>query len=112
MRQVVEQYKITGVYGPLIELIRFEPILDTVVEESAKTVLFHVVVENDDVATTILKHMNDQKLPGRVAFLPLNRLSTNVPPPPADKSVFVLASQIMCEPRLQPAINHCFAKCV
>ena len=35
--------------------------------------LFHVVVENDDISTKIIGHLNAQK-GGRVTFVPLNRV--------------------------------------
>lgn len=36
--------------------------------------LFHVVVENDDKSTEIIKHLNQQK-GGRLTFIPLNRIN-------------------------------------
>lgn len=36
--------------------------------------LFHHIVESDKIGTQILKEMNNQKLPGEVTFMPLNRL--------------------------------------
>ena len=35
--------------------------------------LFHVVVENDDISTHIIRHLNARK-GGRVTFIPLNRV--------------------------------------
>lgn len=37
------------------------------------TSLFHVVVENDDISTQIIRHLNSLK-GGRVTFIPLNRV--------------------------------------
>lgn len=35
--------------------------------------LFHVVVENDEISTQVIRHLNAEK-GGRVTFIPLNRV--------------------------------------
>ena len=44
-----------------------------VAQVTAGNQLFHVVVETDDVATTLVNHLNRTK-GGRATFMPLNRL--------------------------------------
>ncbi|EFC37534.1 structural maintenance of chromosome 3 [Naegleria gruberi] len=44
------------------------------VEVTAGNSLYHVVVENEKVSGDIIKIMNESNAPGRVTFIPLNRL--------------------------------------
>jgi structural maintenance of chromosome 3 (chondroitin sulfate proteoglycan 6) len=67
-----------AVYGPVYELFTTDPLYYTCVEMVAGNSLFHVVVENDEVATQILTEMVRMKS-GRVTFMPLNRLRPEVP---------------------------------
>jgi structural maintenance of chromosome 3 (chondroitin sulfate proteoglycan 6) len=79
VRKVVEQHNIAGVHGPVIELLKVtNEALQTAVDVTAGNALFHVVVDNDEVASAILAKMNAAKAPGRVTFLPLSRLGGKV----------------------------------
>lgn len=62
-------------YGLVIENFHCEKTIYTAVEVTAGNRLFHHVIESDRVGTQILKEMNQQKLPGEVTFMPLNRLN-------------------------------------
>ena len=74
---ICKKHKIQGVYGTVIDLLRFEPHLDVAIEESAKSNLFRVVVQTDKIASDILSHMRREKLQGHLEFLPLNRLKVD-----------------------------------
>lgn len=50
LERVVAEHSTQGVHGRLIDLIDCAPQLATAVEVTAGNSLFHVVVENDDVA--------------------------------------------------------------
>ena len=63
----------SSVYGPVYELLSVDPIYYTSIEMVAGNSLFHVVVENDIVASAILEEILKDKC-GRVTFVPLNRL--------------------------------------
>lgn len=79
LSKVVEENEFGGVHGPLIELFKVtNEALQTAVDVTAGNSLFHVVVDNDDVASAILSKMNAAKAPGRVTFLPLSRLTAKV----------------------------------
>lgn len=51
-----------GVHGTLIDLIDVNPKLHAAVDVTAGNQLFNVVVDNDEVATTIVRHLNRDKL--------------------------------------------------
>lgn len=59
----------------LLELLSCKPNLHTAVEVTGGNQLFHIVVDNDTVATHIVEILNKGKL-GRATFMPLNRMSS------------------------------------
>nr|CAG8515499.1 7112_t:CDS:10 [Entrophospora candida] len=68
--------KVFGVHGPLYELFDCnDSEYWTAVEVTAGQSLFHVVVDNDEIATKILDYLNREQN-GRVTFVPLNRLKS------------------------------------
>jgi len=62
-----------GVHGVLLELLSCKSNLHTAVEVTGGNQLFHVVVDNDTVATKIVEVLTRDKM-GRATFLPLNRI--------------------------------------
>lgn len=79
MRAITKRLNLKGVHGPLYELFTVSDKYKTAIEAVAGNSLFHVVVDNDDVAQKIIEVMNKEQS-GRVTFMPLNRLkSVNVP---------------------------------
>lgn len=66
-----------SVYGPLVELFSVSDKYKTAVEVVAGNSLFHVVVDTDETALTLMKELARTKA-GRVTFMPLNRI--HVPP--------------------------------
>lgn len=58
----------------LLELLSCKPNLHTAVEVTGGNQLFHIVVDNDTVATRIVDILSKGKL-GRATFMPLNRMS-------------------------------------
>ncbi|KAG2331872.1 hypothetical protein Bca52824_003052 [Brassica carinata] len=73
IKRICSEHKINGVFGPLVELVDCEEKFFTAVEVTAGNSLFHVVVENDNISTEIIKHLSSRK-GGRVTFIPLNRV--------------------------------------
>ncbi|KAK7300360.1 hypothetical protein RJT34_11204 [Clitoria ternatea] len=73
VRKICREFGISGVHGPIIELLKCDEKFFTAVEVTAGNSLFHVVVQDDDKSTQIIKHLNSQK-GGRVTFIPLNRV--------------------------------------
>jgi len=74
-KRAVDEQRVSGVHGALIELLHCDPKLHTAVEVAAGNRLFNYVVEGEEVAAAILQHM--KKLPGgkgRVTLMPLANL--------------------------------------
>uniref|UniRef100_A0A0D9VBW3 SMC hinge domain-containing protein n=1 Tax=Leersia perrieri TaxID=77586 RepID=A0A0D9VBW3_9ORYZ len=71
--RIIKDHGITGVFGPVLELVDCEEKFFTAVEVTAGNSLFHVVVENDDISTKIIQVLTREK-GGRVTFIPLNRV--------------------------------------
>lgn len=67
-------HEVKSYYGPVIENFNCEKNVYMAVEVTAGNRLFHHIVETDKFGTKILKEMNNQRLPGEVTFMPLNRL--------------------------------------
>jgi len=72
--KIVKQHKISGVPGPLFELFEVGDEFITAVEVTAGNSLFHIVVDTDETASRILDHLGSD-FPGKVTFMPLNRLN-------------------------------------
>ena len=108
---IVERQQIKGYYGPLYELFTVDESLQSAVEVVAGGSLFHIVVETDDVATKILKVLNEER-GGRVTFMPLNRLNPkDVDYPDSDLAVPVL-SRLEFEEKFRPAMKQVFGKSI
>ncbi|KAG8058053.1 hypothetical protein GUJ93_ZPchr0002g26826 [Zizania palustris] len=71
--RIIRDHGITGVFGPVLELVDCEEKFFTAVEVTAGNSLFHVVVDNDDISTRIIQVLTREK-GGRVTFIPLNRV--------------------------------------
>ena len=74
IERIKVQYKITGVYGPIIELFEVDSEYTTAVEVAGGGNLFNVVVDTDDTAATLLNILNEEKISTRITFMPLNQL--------------------------------------
>jgi structural maintenance of chromosome 3 (chondroitin sulfate proteoglycan 6) len=114
VRKMVAEHNIQGVHGPLLELFEIKnDALQTAVDVTGGNALFHVVVENDDVASLILKKMNEAKTSGRVTFLPLNRLNATLPNYPAGTGIYsIIDDAISFADKFRPAMVHVFGRTV
>eukprot|EP01133_Synstelium_polycarpum_P021129 gene21129-25383_t len=102
----------TGVHGPLIDLFELRDheayrAIDVIGANS----LFHVVVDTDDTASTILDMLNNEQV-GRITFMPLNRLTLkrNKPLPKATEHAQPLVSILEYDPIYDDAIKVVFGK--
>lgn len=74
MELFVRQHNIRGYYGPLIDNFSLKAdAFRNAVEVAAGNALFHIIVENDDIAAKLIKELERQNA-GRLTFLPLSRL--------------------------------------
>lgn len=67
--------------------------------------LFHVVVENDEASTQIIKHLNSMK-GGRVTFIPLNRVTAPRINYPQSSDVIPLLKKLKFPPNYAAAFAH------
>lgn len=73
---------------------------------SAGNQLFHVVVDNDDVATRITALLTAEKA-GRVTFIPLNRINPQpVQYPDFGDDALPLVNKINCAPQHKKAVQQ------
>ena len=111
LQRIVQQHKIAGVHGPIIELFECKDTYNTAVEATAGNVLFHVVVDSDEVATQIIAHLNWEN-GGRLSFIPLNRI--HAPrvsyPNQYGKDVIPLVKVVKHKPVYQKAMAHVFGR--
>lgn len=78
VREIAEKLNLqSSVYGPLVDLFSVSEKYKTAVEVVAGNSLFHVVVDTDETALTLMKELARTKA-GRVTFMPINRI--HVPP--------------------------------
>ncbi|XP_063943501.1 structural maintenance of chromosomes protein 3-like [Daucus carota subsp. sativus] len=110
-RRICREYGIEGVFGPLIELLDCDEKLFTAVEVTGGNSLFHVVVENDEISTQIIKHLNSLK-GGRVTFIPLNRVKAPQVVYPQSADVIPLLKKLNFLPKFKPAFSQVFARTV
>lgn len=68
--------------------------------------LFHVVVDNDEIASKILAQLNREKA-GRVTFMPLNRLKTSADGRmPTDADAIPLKGRLRYDPKVEKAFDQ------
>ncbi|KAJ0260203.1 Structural maintenance of chromosomes protein 3 [Hirschfeldia incana] len=111
IKRICSEYKINGVFGPLVELVDCEEKFFTAVEVTAGNSLFHVVVENDDISTQIIKHLNSRK-GGRVTFIPLNRVKAPHVNYPQSSDAIPLLRRLKFDSRFAPALGQVFGRTV
>ncbi|XP_013467478.2 structural maintenance of chromosomes protein 3 [Medicago truncatula] len=111
VRKICKTQNISGVHGPIIELLNCDEKFFTAVEVTAGNSLFHVVVENDDKSTEIIKHLNQQK-GGRVTFIPLNRVNAPRVTYPQSSDVIPLLKKLNFKHDYTPAFSQVFARTV
>ncbi|EKM54326.1 uncharacterized protein PHACADRAFT_146168 [Phanerochaete carnosa HHB-10118-sp] len=108
--QIAERLGLDGVYGPLYRLFEVtDDKYNTAIELTAGNSLFHVVVDNDETATTVLQTMLREKT-GRVTFMPLNRLHPKLPPTPDAQDAIPLLSKLRYDSAHARAFEQVFGK--
>ena len=71
--------------------------------------LFHVVVDTDETASTVLDAMIKEKT-GRVTFMPINRLKPKIPDMPNSHDVEPLIGKLRFDAKYQKAFQQVFGK--
>ncbi|XP_071736220.1 structural maintenance of chromosomes protein 3-like [Rutidosis leptorrhynchoides] len=111
VRRICREYNISGVYGSVIELLECDENLFTAVEVTAGNSLFHVVVENDEISTQVIRHLNVEK-GGRVTFIPLNRVKAPNVSYPKISDVIPLLKKLKFSSNYNQAFGQVFARTV
>lgn len=103
------------VYGPLYELFAvIDPIYTTAIDIIAGKSLFHIVVENDQIASQIVQIMTKEKS-GRVTFLPLNRIQSKSPSYQnitIEQGIPMIQLVKYNNSKLEPIFNQIFSKAI
>ncbi|KAF7683231.1 Structural maintenance of chromosomes protein 3 [Astathelohania contejeani] len=89
-----------GVHGYVYELIDIPEELYVAVEAIAGNLLYSVVVDDEEVATELIRQVNQ-----RITFIPLNRIKKSDPKRIEDDNLILLADQIKCEDRYRAMLN-------
>ncbi|KAI9490283.1 chromosome segregation protein sudA [Zychaea mexicana] len=106
--RIAQAHNIHGVYGPVFDLFTVDERFNTAVETAAGSSLFHIVVENDTVATELLTIINQEKA-GRVTFMPLNRIrSSAVTYPTATDAIPLIQRLSYDTEKFQAVFEHVF----
>ncbi|XP_009801877.1 structural maintenance of chromosomes protein 3 [Nicotiana sylvestris] len=111
VRRICREYEISGVFGPIFELLVCDEKFFTAVEVTAGNSLFHVVVDNDETSTKIIRHLNAQK-GGRVTFIPLNRVKAPHVNYPNSSDVIPLVKKLTFSDVYEKAFKQVFARTV
>ncbi|CAN4099064.1 unnamed protein product [Withania somnifera] len=111
VRRICREYEISGVFGPIFELLECDDKFFTAVEVTAGNSLFHVVVDDDETSTKIIRHLNAQK-GGRVTFIPLNRIKTPHVRYPQGSDVIPLLKKLRFSDSYSKAFEQVFARTV
>ncbi|KAF8109805.1 hypothetical protein N665_0091s0034 [Sinapis alba] len=111
VKRICSEHKINGVFGPLVELVDCEEKFFTAVEVTAGNSLFHVVVENDNISTEIIKHLSSRK-GGRVTFIPLNRVKAPQVNYPQSPDAVPLLRRLKFDSKFALAFGQVFGRTV
>ncbi|KAG8371091.1 hypothetical protein BUALT_Bualt13G0050800 [Buddleja alternifolia] len=111
VKRICRDNDIRGVFGPVFELLECDEKFFTAVEVTAGNSLFHVVVQDDDKSTDIIRHLNAQK-GGRVTFIPLNRVTAPRVTYPQSSDVIPLLKKLKFDEKYAAAFAQVFAKTV
>lgn len=111
VNRIIKDYNITGVFGPILELIDCDEKFFTAVEVTAGNSLFHVVVETDEISTRIIRQLTSEK-GGRVTFIPLNRVKAPHIDYPHNPDVVPLLKKLNFRSEFGPALKQVFGRTV
>ncbi|ODV63746.1 cohesin subunit SMC3 [Ascoidea rubescens DSM 1968] len=111
VKKIVSKLGLVGVYGPLGELIEVNEKYKTAVEVIAGNSLFHVVVDNDHTASTVMEELVRSKA-GRVTFMPLNRLKPKDVVYPNSNDCVPLIKKIVYDEQFSVAVKQVFSRSV
>ena len=98
-----------GVLGCVVDLFTVAADFYRAVEVSAGGALFHIVVRDDTIASTLIAHLNSTR-GGRVTFIPLNRIAVPDTTPPKTPDAIPLLDKLRYEANLRPLFVQLFGR--
>ncbi|BFZ53451.1 Structural maintenance of chromosomes protein 3 [Savitreella phatthalungensis] len=110
-RRLAQDKKLTGYYGPLYELFEVDDRYRTAVETAAGASLFHVVVDTDATAATLLEAIQRENA-GRVTFVPLNRITPRPATYPGVTDALPLIEKLSYDSRFAKAMEQVFNRTI
>lgn len=111
VKRIASRLGLTGVYGPLGELITVNEKYRTAVEVVAGNSLFHIVVDNDETASAVMDELVREKA-GRVTFMPLNRIHPKDTVYPNSNDSVPLIKKIGFDGVIENAVKQVFGKTI
>lgn len=109
VKRISDRLGLSGVYGPLGELINVNDKYRTAVEVVAGNSLFHIVVDTDETASTVMDELVRERA-GRVTFMPLNRIKPKDVTYPSSNDSVPLIKKIGFDPKIENAVKQVFGK--
>ena len=106
---LVFRVQIKGYHGPLIDLIHCNEKYYTAVEQTGGRQMFNAVVDDENVASTLVKAMQEGKGTGRMSFMPLSKLKpqkTKFPSGLMDAEP--LSKCVKCDDKFRVAVEQVF----
>lgn len=104
VRDLKESKKMAGIYGPVMDLISFEPKYTAAVEASLGGRLLYIVVDSTETATKLIKTLKKMKS-GRATFIPLDRIKVK----DLDRRKNLLINYISYNSKVSQAIDFVFS---
>ena len=98
-----------GVLGCVVDLFTVATDFYRAVEVSAGGALFHIVVRDDTIASTLIAHLNKTR-GGRVTFVPLNRITASDSTPPKTPDAIPLLDKLRFDAALRPLFVQLFGR--
>lgn len=111
VKRISQKLGLSGVYGPLGELINVNDKYRTAVEVVAGNSLFHIVVDTDETASTVMDELVRERA-GRVTFMPLNRIKPKDVTYPSSNDSVPLIKKIGFDPKIENAVKQVFGKTI
>ena len=111
VENLTKKLNLNGVHGPLYSLFEVPESFKTCAEVTANNSLFHVVVDNDLIASQLLNVMIKEKL-GRITFMPLNRLKRRQFEYPDGDDAIPLINKLNFNEDLEVAFNNVFGRTI
>eukprot|EP00747_Dinoflagellata_sp_TGD_P149796 gnl/TRDRNA2_/TRDRNA2_177055_c0_seq1.p1 gnl/TRDRNA2_/TRDRNA2_177055_c0~~gnl/TRDRNA2_/TRDRNA2_177055_c0_seq1.p1 ORF type:complete len:929 (-),score=-17.02 gnl/TRDRNA2_/TRDRNA2_177055_c0_seq1:947-3733(-) len=114
VQQYIQENKISGVHGTLLEVMDCSENLWTAVDTVGGRALMHLIVENDQIANKLIDELNRHQR-GRLTFFCLNRLSKNLSQcneimSYSESSVYPLIQLIKFDDIYRPVFQQVFGK--